>query len=127
MFQHLLISWRQCSSIYLWRKVVCFVVMRSTQPNRDASDHVLGVFGKLLTRRGAWAWFHKGAEVLEYWMMFSMRIKLNGSWNFQRNCNVPLVSLERSWWAGFNGIYLVRSRFRMWEILIFKWLLSLKI
>jgi hypothetical protein len=31
-----------------------------------------------------------------------------------------LVFLERSWWAGFNGIYLVRFGFRMWEILIFK-------
>ncbi len=27
--------------------------------------------------------------------------------------------LERSWWAGRNGIYLVRFGFRMWEILIF--------
>jgi len=28
---------------------------------------------------------------------------------------VPLVFLERSWWAGFNGIYLVRfGGFRMW-------------
>ncbi len=39
--------------------------------------------------------------------------------------------LERSWWARFNGIYLVRFGFRMWgEILIFywflKWFLSLK-
>jgi len=32
---------------------------------------------------------------------------------------VPLMWLERSWWAGFNGIYLVRFGFRMWEILIF--------
>jgi len=44
--------------------------MRSTQPKGDASDRVLGVFGKLLTRRGtrrgAWAWFHEGAKVLEY-------------------------------------------------------------
>jgi hypothetical protein len=46
----------------------CFVVMRSIK--RAASDRVLGVFGKLLTRRGAWAWFHDGwtlsAKVLEY-------------------------------------------------------------
>jgi hypothetical protein len=26
--------------------------------NQDASDNVLGVFGKLSMRRGAWAWFH---------------------------------------------------------------------
>jgi hypothetical protein len=38
--------------------------------NRDALDCVLGAFGKLSTRRGAWAWFHDvwtcGAKVLEY-------------------------------------------------------------
>jgi len=38
--------------------------------NRDASDHVLGVFGKLSMRRVALAWFHGvstcGAKVLEY-------------------------------------------------------------
>jgi hypothetical protein len=34
---------------------------------------------------------------------------------------VPLVLLERSWWAGINGIYLVRFGFGMWEILILKW------
>jgi len=37
--------------------------------NQDASDRVLGVFGKLSMRRGAWAWFHDvwtcGAKVLE--------------------------------------------------------------
>jgi len=41
-----------------------------------------------------------------------------------RNWNVTLVLLERSWWAGFNGIYLVRFGFR---ILILKWFLPLKI
>jgi hypothetical protein len=38
--------------------------------NWDASDHVPGVFGKLLMRRGARAWFHDvwtcGTKVLEY-------------------------------------------------------------
>ncbi len=76
-------------------------------------------------------WFHDvwtyGATVLEYWMISSLKIKLNCSWNFWRNCNVPLVSLERSWWAGFNGIYFTRFEFRMWEILIVEWFLLLKI
>jgi hypothetical protein len=27
-----------------------------------------------------------------------------------------LVLSERSWWVGFNGIYLVRFGFRMWVI-----------
>jgi len=83
-------------------------------------------------RRGAHGdWFHDvwtcGAKVLEYWMISSMKIKLNRSWKFRRNWNVPLVLLERSWWAGLNEIYLVRFGFRMWEILISKWFLLLKI
>jgi hypothetical protein len=117
------------SIIYLWRKVVCFVVMRSTEPGcfRLCS----WCLWRLSTGRCAWAWFHDvwtcGAKVLEYWMIFSLKIKWNCSWKFQRNWNVPLVLLERSCWAGFNGIYLVMFGFRMWEILIFKWLLPLKI
>jgi hypothetical protein len=43
--------------------------MRSTEVVY-ASNRVLGVFGKHLMRRGAWAWFHDvwtcGAKVLEY-------------------------------------------------------------
>jgi hypothetical protein len=98
---------------------------------QDASDSVLGVFEKLWMRRGAWAWFHGvwscGPKVLEYWMISSLKIKLNRSWTYWRKWNVPLVLLERSWWAGFNGIYLVRFGIRIWEILIFKRFLLLKI
>jgi hypothetical protein len=63
-------------------------------------------------RRGAWAWFHDdwpcSAKVLEFWMISSLKIKLNHSWKFWRNWNVHVVLLERSWWAWFNGIYLVK-------------------
>jgi hypothetical protein len=87
--------------------------------------------GKLSTRRGGWAWFHEvwtcGAKVLEYWMISLLKIKLYLSWKFWRNWNVPLMLLERSWWVGFYGIHLVGFGFRMWEILIFKWFLPLKI
>ncbi len=116
-------------NIYLWRKVVCFVVMRSTKPLcfRLCS----WCLWKLLMGSGAWAWFHNvwtcNAKVLEYWMISSLKIKLNHSWKFRRNWNVPLVLLERSWWAGFNGIYVIRFGFRMWKILILKWFLLLKI
>jgi len=116
----------------------CFVPVRSTKLGCFRLHSCL--FGKLLRRRGASAWFHGiwtcSAKVFEYWMIFSLKIKLNCSWKFQRNwkvqkffeywmifslkiklnCswkfwrnwNVPLLVLERSWWAGFNGIYLVR-------------------
>jgi hypothetical protein len=33
----------------------------------------------------------------------------------KRNCDVPLVLLERSWRFKFNGIYVVRFGFRMWD------------
>ncbi len=132
--RYITIAWQFKHDIYLWRKVVCFVLFCLylwDPPNQDASDCILGVFGKLSMRRGAWAWFHGvwtcGAKVLEYWMISSLIIKLNCTWKFQRNWNVPLVLLERSWCAGFNGIYLVRFGFRMWEILILKWFLPLKI
>jgi hypothetical protein len=43
--------------------------MRSTKLGY-ASDRILGVFGKLSRRRGAWAWFHGiwncGAKDLEH-------------------------------------------------------------
>jgi hypothetical protein len=90
--------------------------------NQDASNHVLGISRKLSRRRGASIWFHSvwtcGVEVLEYWMISSLNIKLNCSWKFRRNWNVPLMLLERSWWAAVNEIYLVIFGFRMWEILI---------
>jgi hypothetical protein len=103
---------------------VLFCLYLWDPPNQDASDCVLGLFGKLSRRRGASAWFHSiwicGVEVLEYWMISCLTIKLNRIWKFWRNWNVPIL-LERSWWAGFNGIYLVRFGFRRQEILIFKW------
>jgi hypothetical protein len=121
-------------NVYLWRKVVCLffsVLYRWDPPDQDASDRVLGLFGKLSRRRVASAWFHGiwtcGVKVLEYWIIFSLKVKLNCNWKFRRNWNVPLVLLERSWWAGFNGIYLVRFGFRLWEILFFNWFLQLKI
>ncbi len=115
--------------IYLWSKVICLYLW--DPPNQDASDCILGLFRKLWRKMGASAWFHGvwtcGAKVLEYWIIFSLKIKLHISWKFRRNWNVNLVLLKRSWWAGFNGIYLVIFGFKMWEILILKWFLLLNI
>jgi hypothetical protein len=99
--------------------------------NWDASDRILGQFRKLSKRRGASAGFHGvwtcGVKVLKYWMISSLKIKINRCWKFQRNWIVPLVLLERSWWAGFDGISLIRFGFSMWEILIYKQFLLLEI
>jgi hypothetical protein len=63
----------------------------------------------------------------KYWIKFSLKMKLNQNWTFQRNWDVLLVLLERSWKWRFNGIYFIRFGIRMGEILNFKWFLSLKI
>jgi len=96
------IALKRCNQlINLWSKVVyLFVWYRWDPQNQDASDHVLDLFRKLSRRRGASAWFHgiwtSGVEVLEYWKNFSLKIKLNPSWNFGKNWNVALVLLGRS-------------------------------
>ncbi len=91
-------------AIYLWRKVVCFVLFC------DYEIHQTRIFRSCSwclwkapdEERCAWAWFHYvwtcSAKVLEYWMISSLKMKLNHSWRFGRNWNVPLVLLERSWW-----------------------------
>jgi hypothetical protein len=118
--------------IYIWRKVVCFVLLCSYEIHWNGMLQIM-ILVSLESSQwgGAWAWFHDvwtcSAKVLEYWMIFSLKIKWNCSWKFQRNWNVPLVLLERSCWAGFNGISLVRFGLKMQEILIFKWFLLLKV
>ncbi len=86
-------------------KVVCSVIMRSTKPRCFRlccgvleSSQPGGVHGFGSMKVGLCA------KVLEYWIIFSLKIKLNCSWKFWRNWNVPLVLLETSLWAGFNGI-----------------------
>jgi len=49
------LSLNMCISTYEGRKEGCFVVMRST---KSWCFSILGVFGKLSMKRGAWAWFH---------------------------------------------------------------------
>ncbi len=112
--------------IYLWRKVVCFVEIHPTRMLQI-------VF--LVSLENSWqgglhglgydVWTG-GAKVLEYWMISSL-IQLSQSWKFQRNWNVALMLLERSWLAGFNEIYLIIFGFRMLETLHFKWFMPLKI
>jgi hypothetical protein len=117
-------------------KIVClFGFLYLWDPlNQDASDCVLGLFQKLSKRRVHGLWFHGiwtwcGAKVLECWIISSLKIKLNQI--VAENFGGIGMCL---WWywkdldePGFNGIYLVRFGFRMWEILILKWFLPLKI
>ncbi len=81
----------------------CFVVMRSIE---------LGCFRlcswylwKSLNKEGCmglvpWHLELGCKKFLEYWMISSLKIKLDRSWKLRRIWNVTLVLLERSWWAG---------------------------
>jgi hypothetical protein len=108
--------------IYLWRKVgslfcnheihqirmlqILFLVF--LESSWQGRVHGLGsmMFGFVVQKFLNIEWF--------LWL----KIKLYHKWKFWKNWNVPLVLLERSWWAGFNGIYLVKFIFGMWEKLI---------
>ncbi len=107
----------------------CFVVMRSTVPGcfRSCSWCIWKALDEEVCM--GLVPCHLDLQCKSSWILndFFTEIKLNHSWNFRRNWNVPLVFSERSWWARFNEIYLVRFGFRMWEILILKWFLLLKI
>ncbi len=103
--------------------------MRSTKPGCFRSCS--WCLWKTLKEEGCMGWVPwcldlrcKSSRILN-WMISSLRMKLNCSWKFWRNWNVSLLLLERSSW--FHGIYLVRVVFRMWEILILKWFVLLKI
>jgi hypothetical protein len=103
----------------------CFVGTRSTKPRCFRLCSFLSLESSQqggMHGLGSMTFWTCNGKVLEYWMISSLKIKLNCSWKFQRNWNLPLMLLERSWWARFNGI-----EFGMWGILILKWFLLLKI
>jgi hypothetical protein len=116
-------------------KIVCFVLFCSYKIQGTRMLHIVFLMSLESSRQGGvhglgsmtYDIWTCSAKVLEYWMISSLKIKLNHSWKFQRNWNVPLGFLGRYWWAGLNGIYLVRFGFTMWEILICKWFLPLNI
>jgi hypothetical protein len=69
---------------------VLFVLLRSIELGCIKSGS-WSVWKALDEERGAWAWFHDiwtcNTKVLEYWMIFSLKIKLNHSWKFRKNWN----------------------------------------
>ncbi len=96
----------------------CFAVMRSIKLGcfRSCSWKALNKEGCM----GLVPW-HLDLQCKSFWILnfFSLEIKLNHSWTFWTNWNVPLMLLERCWWIGFNGICLVRFGFKMWDMVIF--------
>jgi hypothetical protein len=108
------------------RSLFCFVVMRWTG--------ILQIVFLVFFKSFQWGGVHgRGSMTFGLVMQkflntewFLLKLKLNRSWKLQRNLNVPGVLVGRSWWVGFNGIYLIKFGSRMWEILILKWLINSK-
>jgi len=113
---NLMHSDKALGKIYRWRKVVCLfcfiptkigileiMFLVSLENSQGGGVHISLVSSWCLDLH---------LEVREWF--FHCNITLNSSWKrFRRNWNVPLISLERSWRARFNKIYLVRFGFRM--------------
>jgi hypothetical protein len=98
-----------CFVVMRSTKLGCFIIvfLVSFESSRRRGLHVLGsmAFGLAvqkflniewffhwkikLNHSGAWAWIHGVwtccAKVLKYWMIFSLKVKLNHSWKFWRN------------------------------------------
>ncbi len=114
-------------AIYLWTKVACFVVMRSTKPGylRLCS----WCLSKALDEEGfIWACFHHiwtcSAKVLEYWMISSLKIVADNFGGIGMCLWCCWKDLDEQ---DLMELILVRFGFRIWEILILKWKLPLKI
>jgi len=80
----------------------CFVLFCSYEMHWTRMLQILFLVSLESSRRG-------GVHGLGSMMMLGLAVRkfLNIEWflrwKFQRNWNKPLVLLERSWWAGFNG------------------------
>jgi len=101
-------------------------------PNHGASCHTLGIFKKLSMSRGASNWFETlwsySVEGTDYWTIFFMKIKQNQNWKLHWNLGAFLVLLENLQQVRCNRLYFTTFRAnKMWEILIFEWILLLEI
>jgi hypothetical protein len=88
---------------------------------------------KLSMSKGALTWFETlwsyNVEAIDYWIIFSMKTKSNRNWK------TVLEFSGRSWccwkapwrWVRFNRVYFIIFKAKVWKILIFEWILLLKI
>jgi hypothetical protein len=116
-------------------KVVCFVLfwfVRLRSPNsRCFMLGSLGMFEEFWMGKGAPTRFEtlwsNGVKAIDYWTIFSIffwKIKTEKNyWNLE----VFLVLLKSSWGVRFNRVYFTIFRAKMWKILVFEWILLLKI
>ncbi len=114
----------------------CFVchTERSVKP-RHFMLCTLGIFRKLsMTSRCALTWFETvwsyGAEAIDYWTIFSIKIKSKPKSKLQTVLEFEgVLYIVGKLWEGvrFIKVYFTISRAKVWKILIFEWILLLKI
>jgi hypothetical protein len=68
-----------------------------------------------------------GVEAIDYWTIFSMKTKWNQNWKLYWNLGVFFMLLESLQRGRFNRVYFTIPRAKVWEILIFEWILLLEI
>ncbi len=78
----------QAKLVYLWNKVVCFVLSCWDLPNHNASCYALNIFEKLLMRIGASTWFETNwsynVEAIDYWTIFQWKLNIIETKNYIR-------------------------------------------
>jgi hypothetical protein len=119
------------SHIYLWNKVVCFVLFCLSHKDllkRCASFHTLGTFRKLSMSKGAPTWFETvwsyNVQAIDHGTIFSVKTKKKiWSWKLYWNLRAFLALLESPQQVRFNKIYFTIFRAKVWKILIFECIL----
>jgi len=61
-------------------------------------------------------------EAIDYWNIFSMKIKLNKNQKFYWSFGAFLVLLESPQQVKFNKVYFSIFGVKVWKILIFEWI-----
>ncbi len=87
----------QATLVYLWRKVVCLFCFVCTYEIHQTKMLQITFLVLLISSLGgggvhglgSMVFWTCSAKVLEYWLIFSLKFKLNRSWKFWRNWNVP--------------------------------------
>jgi hypothetical protein len=67
------------------------------------------------------------ASAIEYWIILFLKIHLNQNWKFKGDWGVFLILLENLSFEKCYGGDTIILKPKMWEILNFEWILSLRI
>jgi hypothetical protein len=74
-----------------------------------------------------WDSLSYGVEPIDYWTIFSVKLNKIKTENFSGIWERFFGVVEKPQWVGFNGVYFTIFKANVWKILIFEWILLLKI